>query len=218
MVWTAYAERSDPDILKQLHDVDCYSGLVTVAPSSVQPTQPADAIQSSSCLNMTISPAPFAESFKSTIDFEFSSNQEVFLAEPIQLDLPMSSASLASVCESDNRLEFVGEKGAPILAVADGVVEIAAEENILLVHEGGWATAYIYNKPKNVSHGDRVKRGQVIAEMASDIHPQNPRLWLEVMHAWRKVQPKLFFPGLPSQLLRGADDPLCRDLAVGDQD
>ncbi|NND59544.1 MAG: M23 family metallopeptidase [Gammaproteobacteria bacterium] len=91
-------------------------------------------------------------------------------------------------------LDFAGREGTPIKAVAAGVVTWSGDRygygNLVEVdHGGGYATRYAHNKTNEVQVGDRVEKGQVIAQMGSTGRATGANLHFEVLHDGRAVDP-----------------------------
>ncbi|MCW5725414.1 MAG: M23 family metallopeptidase [Maricaulaceae bacterium] len=91
-------------------------------------------------------------------------------------------------------------EGDPVRASADGVVVYAGDElqgygNLVLVrHEGGWVTAYAHNRRLRVSEGDRVTRGQVIAEAGSTGSVDTTQLHFEIRRGVTPEDPMRHLP------------------------
>lgn len=68
-------------------------------------------------------------------------------------------------------IDIVGTAGAPVRAVADGVVLYSGagstgyEEMIVIQHAGDWVSTYAHNRKRLVPEGRRVRAGERIAEM-----------------------------------------------------
>ena len=86
-------------------------------------------------------------------------------------------------------------KGAPVHAAENGVVAYAGNEirgfgNLLLIkHDGGWISAYGHNDRLLVKQGDKVKRGQLIAEAGATGAVSSPQLHFELRKAGGAVDP-----------------------------
>ncbi|CAN5281781.1 M23 family metallopeptidase [soil metagenome] len=91
-------------------------------------------------------------------------------------------------------LDFAGQAGSEVIAVAPGVVTWSRERygygNLVEVNHGnGYVTRYAHNSVNLVAVGDRVAQGQSIALMGSTGRATGPNLHFEVLHNGRKVNP-----------------------------
>ena len=91
-------------------------------------------------------------------------------------------------------VDFAGQAGADIIAVAGGVVTWSGErhgygEMVEISHGGGYSTRYAHNEFNKVAVGDLVKKGQVIAEMGSSGRSTGPHVHYEVYKHGRPVDP-----------------------------
>lgn len=100
-----------------------------------------------------------------------------------------------------NGVDFGCDRGTPVYATGDAVVEIAAPrgENggfghqILLDHAFGYKTRYAHLSKVLVSRGDRVVRGQKIGETGNTGRSTAPHLHYEVIHKGVPVNPINYF-------------------------
>ena len=94
-------------------------------------------------------------------------------------------------------VDFSGQSGADVLAVADGVV-VASERrpdygNVVDVQHGnGYVTRYGHNRENLVKVGEAVKKGQVIAMMGSTGRSTGTHVHFEVLRDGKNVNPKKF--------------------------
>lgn len=85
--------------------------------------------------------------------------------------------------------------GTQICAAEDGLVIYAGNElqgygNLLLLrHEGGWVSAYAHNSKLLVQRGERVRRGDVIAQSGVTGAVTRPQLHFELRYQNRPVDP-----------------------------
>ncbi len=91
-------------------------------------------------------------------------------------------------------VDFAGREGAPVVAVAAGVVSWSADRygygNMVEVNHGnGYVTRYAHNKSNLVAVGDKVEKGQAIALMGSTGRATGPNLHFEVIRNGRTVDP-----------------------------
>ncbi|HEY1614421.1 MAG TPA: M23 family metallopeptidase [Rhizomicrobium sp.] len=87
--------------------------------------------------------------------------------------------------------------GTPIHAAAAGTVTYAGNELkgygnlILITHDGGYVTAYAHAQSIDVSRGDHVDKGQVIATAGKTGDVSRPQLHFEIRRGVQPVNPKL---------------------------
>ena len=94
-------------------------------------------------------------------------------------------------------VDFAGNLGADVVAVAAGVVTWSGERSgygklIEINHGDGYSTRYAHNERTLVSVGQTVKRGESIALMGSTGHSTGPHVHFEVLHNGRQVDPLSF--------------------------
>jgi len=97
-------------------------------------------------------------------------------------------------------IDFAGELGSPVSAVAAGVVVVAGERsgygNLVEIDHGmGLVTRYGHNSRLLVSPGDIVQRGQVVALMGSTGHSTGPHVHFEVIKDGQTINPLAFVGG-----------------------
>ncbi len=86
-------------------------------------------------------------------------------------------------------------EGTSVRAAEDGVVAYAGDElegfgNLVLIrHEDEWVTAYAHNSSLEVSRGDQVSRGQVIAKAGQTGSVNSPQLHFELRRGSQPVDP-----------------------------
>ena len=92
-------------------------------------------------------------------------------------------------------INIAAAKGTPVRAADNGVVAYVGNElrgfgNLILVkHAGGWVTAYAHNDTLLVRRGDKVARGQAIAQVGSTGNVGEPQLHFEIRQGTRAVDP-----------------------------
>jgi len=91
-------------------------------------------------------------------------------------------------------VDFAGKRGAPIVAVADGLV-IQSERRsgygrtVEIRHGNGLVTRYAHAQKLLVKKGDIVKQGEIIATIGSSGRSTGPHLHFEVIEDGRQVNP-----------------------------
>ncbi len=94
-------------------------------------------------------------------------------------------------------VDFAGTAGAPVIAVASGVVTWAGEREgygtlVEINHGNGYVTRYAHNERVLVTVGQTVTRGQTIALMGSTGRSTGPHVHFEVVHNGERVNPASF--------------------------
>ncbi len=95
-------------------------------------------------------------------------------------------------------IDLVATKGTPVYATGDGVVRLVHQSNsygnqIEINHGFGYVTKYAHLHKWHVKQGQKIKRGQLIAEVGSTGRSQAPHLHYEVIKKGKKVNPMLYF-------------------------
>ncbi len=96
---------------------------------------------------------------------------------------------------NNDGINIAAPAGARVMAADDGVVAYAGNElrgfgNLLLIrHAGGWVTAYAHNAKLLVKRGEKVRRGQPIAEIGSTGNVSAPQLHFEIRKGTDPVDP-----------------------------
>ena len=101
-------------------------------------------------------------------------------------------------------VDFAGNEGDPVVAVAAGVVTWAGDRTgwgklVEIDHGKGYTTRYAHNERTLVTVGQTVRRGQEIALMGSTGHSTGPHVHFEVLHNGRQVNPLSFIEQTTSQ-------------------
>ncbi|HEX5420294.1 MAG TPA: M23 family metallopeptidase [Gammaproteobacteria bacterium] len=91
-------------------------------------------------------------------------------------------------------LDFAGRAGSEVIAVASGIVvwsgtRFGYGQMVEIDHGNGYVTRYAHNSRNIVSVGEKVKRGQVIAQMGETGRATGPNLHFEVLHDGQAVDP-----------------------------
>jgi len=94
-------------------------------------------------------------------------------------------------------VDFAGTAGAPVIAVAAGVVTWAGDRSgygslVEINHGKGFATRYAHNERVLVAVGQTVTRGQPIALMGSTGRSTGPHVHFEVLRNGRQINPLSF--------------------------
>lgn len=94
-------------------------------------------------------------------------------------------------------VDFSGEVGDPILALADGVVVFAGKNGafgqlVELQHANGYRTRYAHNDSLTVANGQHVFKGEQIATLGTSGRSTGPHVHVEVQLDGRHVDPMLF--------------------------
>lgn len=94
-------------------------------------------------------------------------------------------------------VDFAGDNGDPILAVAAGVVTWSGNRFgygmlVEVNHGNGYATRYAHLSESLVRVGDTVKKGQAIAKMGTSGRSTGPHVHFEVLENGRLVNPQTF--------------------------
>jgi murein DD-endopeptidase MepM/ murein hydrolase activator NlpD len=97
-------------------------------------------------------------------------------------------------------VDFSGERGSDILAVADGVVAFSGRHNsygnmVDIDHGNGYMTRYAHNQINLVKPGQRVRAGEVIGKMGATGRATGTHLHFEVWKNDRSVNPQQFLRG-----------------------
>lgn len=97
-------------------------------------------------------------------------------------------------------LDFTATDGTPILAAAGGLVTRSGWEatygNIVeITHAEGFMTRYAHISQRRVTEGQRVTRGQHIADVGSTGRSTGPHLHFEVFRHGRVLNPAQVLPG-----------------------
>ncbi len=95
--------------------------------------------------------------------------------------------------------DIIAPKGAPVRATADGVVTESgyngAYGQVLVVeHDGGYSTYYAHLAKRYMKPGQRVGRGEIIAEVGSTGNATCTHLHYEVRKNGAPVNPKSYLP------------------------
>lgn len=99
--------------------------------------------------------------------------------------------------------DIMGEIGWNVRASAPGIVAYSGDEvrgygnMVMVIHPGGWVTMYAHNSVNFVVAGERVERGDVLAEVGSTGISRGPHVHFEFIYAGKNCDPSaLFRPGI----------------------
>jgi murein DD-endopeptidase MepM/ murein hydrolase activator NlpD len=96
---------------------------------------------------------------------------------------------------NNDGINIAAPAGTSVIAADNGVVAYAGNElrgfgNLLLIrHADGWVTAYAHNEKLLVKRGEKVKRGQAIAQIGSTGNVSAPQLHFEIRKGTDPVDP-----------------------------
>jgi murein DD-endopeptidase MepM/ murein hydrolase activator NlpD len=96
---------------------------------------------------------------------------------------------------NNDGINIAAPAGANVMAADNGVVAYAGNElrgfgNLLLIrHADGWVTAYAHNEKLLVKRGERVKRGQTVAQIGRTGNVSAPQLHFEIRRGTDPVDP-----------------------------
>jgi len=96
---------------------------------------------------------------------------------------------------NNDGINIAAPAGTSVIAADNGVVAYAGNElrgfgNLLLIrHADGWVTAYAHNEKLLVKRGEKVKRGQAIAQIGSTGSVSAPQLHFEIRKGTDPVDP-----------------------------
>jgi lipoprotein NlpD len=98
-----------------------------------------------------------------------------------------------------NGIDITAPAGTPIYAADDGTVIFVGRlhgygDVIIVQHSGGYVTVYGHNRRNLVNDGDRVTRGQQIAEMGASGRASGPNLHFEVRFNNQAENPVAYLP------------------------
>jgi murein DD-endopeptidase MepM/ murein hydrolase activator NlpD len=96
-------------------------------------------------------------------------------------------------------LDFTAPHGAPIIATADGLVTRSGWEDtygniVEVAHAEGFMTRYAHISKRHVTEGQRVKRGQHIADVGTTGRSTGPHLHYEVFRNGHVMNPVQVLP------------------------
>ena len=96
-------------------------------------------------------------------------------------------------------IDIAGEAGAPVRAAADGTVVYSGAglvgygELVIVKHSDTWLSAYGHNRARQVNEGQRVRKGEQIAEMGRSGAARD-MLHFEIRYNGKPVDPLRYLP------------------------
>jgi len=100
-------------------------------------------------------------------------------------------------------VDIMGEIGWNVRAAASGIVAYSGSElrgygnAVLVVHQGGWVTMYAHNSMNFVRAGEKVRRGDILAELGSTGISRGPHVHFEFIYNGKNCDPAAIFrPGV----------------------
>lgn len=120
-------------------------------------------------------------------------------AEKINWMWPTSGKRVASGDHIKKGVDIAGTMGQSIVAAADGAVIYAGNgvrgygNMIIIKHSNSWLSVYAHNSSLLVKEGQKVKRGQKIAEMGNS-DTNGVKLYFELRRNGESVNPSEFLP------------------------
>lgn len=99
--------------------------------------------------------------------------------------------------EHHDGIDFAGKDGAPVQAVAAGVITWAGDRYgygylVEINHGNGYVTRYGHNKEIKVELGQKVEKGDLLASMGSTGRSTGPHVHFEVLRHGRPVNPERY--------------------------
>jgi murein DD-endopeptidase MepM/ murein hydrolase activator NlpD len=113
---------------------------------------------------------------------------------PVRGKVLSSFGPMAGGLHNDG-INIAAPEGTPVKAAENGVVAYVGNElrgfgNLLLIkHADGWVTAYAHTQEILVSHGQQVKRGQLVARVGATGSVAQPQLHFEVRQGSKAKDP-----------------------------
>jgi murein DD-endopeptidase MepM/ murein hydrolase activator NlpD len=106
-------------------------------------------------------------------------------------------------------VDFAGEEGSEVMAVATGVVVWAGDKvgygNLVEINHGdGYVTRYAHNSAILVKVGDTVLKGQALGLLGSSGHSTGPHVHFEVLRDGNPVDPMAFINQHAGPVLRAS--------------
>ena len=99
-------------------------------------------------------------------------------------------------------IDILSPEGTPIFASAAGDViyngnHMAGYGNMIIIkHSNGFSSVYANNRANLVAVGEKVKQGQMIAQVGKSANDAEPHLHFEIRKEKKSVNPRLYLPDL----------------------
>ena len=158
----------------------------------------AAGLLAASCAHGDAAPAPAAQEASRAAPVAREPGPEHRLIWPVEgrIISPFGNRRATHVHQG---LDIKVPRGTRIRAAAAGRVRFSGRMNgygnvVILEHEGDLETVYAHNRTNLVRKGDRVARGQVIAEAGATGNATTPHLHFEVREAKRPRDPAGYLP------------------------
>ena len=171
------------------------------AETPVQTASPVEVTQTETPIQTTL-PAPVPVIVPPPVEEPPAST--IAGAQDINWDWPFRGAIVGRFSDSgagNKGLDLAGNKGDPILAAAAGEVVYSGSgllrygDLIIIKHNDHFLSAYAHNSRLTVKEGDKVTRGQKIAELGSSGIDRN-MLHFEIRLDGKPVDPQFYLPAL----------------------
>lgn len=148
--------------------------------------------------------APVAAPVGPTLSWNGERYSQTAPAQGMNFDWPVEGATLSRGFLLGKRwhygLDLANKKGTPITASEAGVVVYVGKgfsgygKLVVIEHNETWATLYSHLNKFNVKEGDKVERGQKIAEMGRTGHASGVHLHFEIRYNRQPVNPLQYLP------------------------
>lgn len=120
-------------------------------------------------------------------------------ASAISWEWPHRGNIITAYSESTRGIDIAGKVGDPVKAAAAGNVSYVGNglrglgNLVLITHSNGFISAYAHNHRITVKQGQRVSKGQQIAELGQS-DTTSPRLHFEIRRNGNPVNPQSYLP------------------------
>jgi lipoprotein NlpD len=115
---------------------------------------------------------------------------------------PTQGKVLRLFSAANKGIDIAGRRGEPICAAASGTVVYSGRAKhgkgslLIIKHSGRYSSSYAYHQAAWVKKGDRVKKGQIIAEMGNT-GASKVMLHFEIRRAGKPIDPVIVYQGGP---------------------
>ena len=148
--------------------------------------------------------APVAAPIGPTLSWSGERYSQPAPASGMNFDWPVDEARMSRGFLLGKRwhygLDLASKKGTPIMASENGVVIYVGRgfsgygKLIVIEHNETWASLYSHLNKFDVKEGDKVLRGQKIAEMGRTGHATGVHLHFEIRYNRQPVNPLMYLP------------------------